>query len=300
MTENQAFEILAKSGRPRDARVVLRWILEKEAAGRDLSFMESARVRIAAWKLWRGIPVAKIIGKKWFYGMEFETGRATLDPRPDSETLVEAALNRAKADSRVLDLGTGTGCLVCSIVKNIPGATGVGVDISGAAVRCARRNVERLGLGGRVEIICGDFRKSYESAERRAQLWRRGFAATINRCKNLLCKFLTLTPLFALRSSLSFDIIVSNPPYIAVGDARVDAGARHDPAVALYAGPDGLSAYRAIASNAKGLLKTGGRLFIEIGAGQGAAVRGIFKGKGWRLVSSSKDLSGTERVLEFT
>ena len=270
-----------------------------------MPLFRTIRILWAARQLRRGVPVAKIIGRKWFYGMEFETNRHTLDPRPDSETLVEAVLDYVGAKNipplRILDLGTGTGCLICAIAKNIPNATGVGIDISRGAVRVARRNVARLGLTDRIKITRGDF----------------------NKISNLKSQI-----------SNDFDIIISNPPYIARGDARVDAGARHDPACALYAGADGLDAYRAIARGARRLLtpggrsrhpthreqssrrgpgrgndKSAGRIFLEIGAGQGDSVREIFAaagksrqsaGKGgWRFVRSHDDLSGIERVLIF-
>ncbi|MCL2538534.1 MAG: peptide chain release factor N(5)-glutamine methyltransferase [Alphaproteobacteria bacterium] len=259
MTLNQAFQILARASNPRDAKVVLNSIQGK-------SFLRF-RIHFAARKLRRGVPVAKIVGKKWFYGMEFETSRHTLDPRPDSETLVEAVLeNKNNKNMKILDLGTGTGCLICSIVKNIPGATGVGIDISRAVIRIARRNVKRHGLEDRVKILRGNFNNLNHKSE------------IINQ---------------------KFDIIISNPPYIAIGDLRVDAGAMHDPKIALYAGADGLDAYRAIAKSAREHLAPGGKIFLEIGAGQGDAVREVFTRNEWQFVGSYDDLSEIERVLVF-
>ncbi|MCL2017680.1 MAG: peptide chain release factor N(5)-glutamine methyltransferase [Alphaproteobacteria bacterium] len=255
MTINQAFEILKRSSNMHDARVVLKGLCKND----KLSLADFVRVWLAAWRLRRGIPVAKIIRRKWFYGLEFETGHATLDPRPESETLIEAVLASDKKPARILDMGTGTGNLICSLVKNIPGATGIGIDISGGACRIARRNVKRLELEDRIKILKKDF--AY--------------------------------------SAFVFDVIISNPPYIAFGDKRVDSKAWHDPTVALYAGSDGLDAYRIIACSAYDALKSGGRLFLEIGQGQGNAVRNIFMKKGWYFVASKNDLSGTERVLEF-
>ena len=263
MTEKQAFELLAKSGNSRDARVVLDGIRSDRIRPRlNISFIESIRIRRAAQQLRRGVPVAKIIGRKWFYGMEFETGRHTLDPRPESETLVDAVPQQI-SNTFILDLGTGTGNLICALVKNLPNATGVGIDKSLRACRVARRNVRRLGLSDRIKIIRGDF-----------------------------CKVQTGTDLF--------DIIVSNPPYIAVGDMRVNRGAQHDPKLALYAGADGLNAYRAIARTARAIIKPGGRIFLEIGAGQGNEVRKIFKNAGWRFIDSKNDLAGIERVVVFS
>jgi release factor glutamine methyltransferase len=313
---NQAFEILAKSGNAHDARIVLDWILSKCDIRKHMSIISYLVFRIsvsrAAWKLRRGIPVAKIVGKKWFYGLEFETGGATLDPRPDSEILVEAVLGYVSSrgigafapmdpgsgqdqalknisdrkniynsqphqvpdnfshsaknfrdDTCILDLGTGTGCLICSIIKNIPNATGIGIDKSMRACRVARRNVRNLGLDDRIKIIRKDFKSQI------------------------------------INHKSQFDIIISNPPYIATGDPQVDAGARHDPKMALYAGADGLSAYRAIAKSVRRLLKPGGQIFLEIGADQGNAVREIFAANSWKFASAHNDLGGIERVLAF-
>jgi len=240
----------------------------------------------------RGIPVAKIIGRKWFYGLEFETGRHTLDPRPDSETLVEAVLEytvsfrglpqcgKPRNDTTILDLGTGTGNLICALIKNIPNASGIGIDRSFRAVCVARRNVKRLGLSDRIEI----FKENFNSVGKGIRHKTYG----INGKRYALCPM-----------PYAFDIIVSNPPYIAIGDPRVDMGARHDPATALYAGSDGLGAYRAIAANARKLLKPSSRIFLEIGAGQGDAVRNIFRANGWQFIAAKKDLGGIERVLVF-
>ncbi len=265
MDLNQAFIILQKSGGSHAAKIIINKLSQTKNSS-SLAF------RFAVWRaaqqLRRGVPVAKIINEKWFYGLPFYTNRHTLDPRPDTETMVEAVLKakgkRQKANGiRILDLGTGTGCLICSIIKNLDGASGVGIDKSCGALRVAQKNVKDLGLADRIKIIRGDFTSN-----------------------------LKLHP-------SSFDIIISNPPYIAPGDARVDAGALHDPKIALYSGHDGLDAYRAIAKNARAWLNTGGRIFLEIGAGQGNDVRKIFTDYGWTFAESYKDLGNTERVLEF-
>lgn len=256
MDLNQAFIILQKSGGSHAAKI----ILDKLQGTKNSS---SLAFRFSIWRAARqlrhGVPVAKIIHEKWFYGLPFYTNRHTLDPRPDSETLVEAVL-KAKG-IRILDLGTGTGCLICSIVKNLPSATGIGVDISRQAICVAQRNVKNLGLDGRIKIIRGNFNSQLKLSK--------------------------------------FDIIISNPPYIAPGDARIDAGTLHDPKLALYSGNDGLGAYRSIAKNARAWLNTGGRIFLEIGADQGNDVRKIFTNQGWTFIDSYKDLGDTERVLEF-
>ncbi|MDR2770200.1 MAG: methyltransferase, partial [Rickettsiales bacterium] len=199
MTDNQAFKLLSRRACARDARVVL--------AG--LPSLGLPRVVRAALLLWRGVPVAKIIHNKWFYGLPFYTDRHTLDPRPDSEALVGAVVGAGP--ERILDLGTGTGCLLCAILKNLPASSGVGIDRSRAALRVARKNVRLLELGGRAAVGRGTFARP-RVVER------------------------------------DFDAIVANPPYIPRGDLRVNAGARHDPGAALYGGADGLKYYRELAA----------------------------------------------------
>ncbi|MBD5401068.1 peptide chain release factor N(5)-glutamine methyltransferase [bacterium] len=251
MKINQAFTILQRAGGIRAARI----ITENNAKLSRLSVFFMARA------LRRGVPVAKIIHKKWFYGLSFYTNMHTLDPRPDTETLVVAVLNDTAPDARILDLGTGTGCVLISVVKNIPGAFGVGVDVSRGAARVARRNVRAL-CPGAVQII----RRSYHVSK---------------------------------MPGAPFDVIVSNPPYIARGDTRVDAGAMHDPARALYAARDGYAEYEIIAKNARAWLCDGGRIYLEIGDGMSARVRDIFTCAGWKFNRAEKDLAGIVRVLVF-
>ncbi len=252
MKINQAFTILQRAGGVRAARIIT-------DNNRKLSRI---RVFFIARKLRRGVPVAKIIHQKWFYGLDFYTDRHTLDPRPDTETLVSAVVADCGARSpRILDLGTGTGCILVSLIKNIPGARGQGVDISRGAVRVARRNVAAH-VPGRADIL----RRSYHHSD----------------VPGAPC-----------------DVIVSNPPYIARGDARVDAGARHDPASALYAAAGGYGEYIIIARTARKWLLEGGRIYLEIGDGMAARVREIFKSAGWSFVRAESDLAGITRVLVF-
>lgn len=255
MEINQAFTILNRAGGLRAARI----ITENTA---NLSYFNVWRM---ARQLRRGTPVAKIIGQKWFYGLKFRTNRHTLDPRPDTETLVAAVIADCGNDTapRILDLGTGTGCIIGALVKNIHGATGVAIDRSRGAARTARANMRDLGLVSRVRVM----RARFDNPR-------------------------------ALRPG-EFDIIVSNPPYIARGDTRVDAGAMYDPEMALYAENDGLAAYESIAPNAWRWVRPGGKIYLEIGAGQTDAVRDIFTRAGWTFVRAARDLGGIERVLIF-
>lgn len=254
MKINQAFTILQQSGGIRAARIITE----------NIKKLSGIRVRIMAHKLRCGVPVAKIIGQKWFYGLKFYTNKHTLDPRPDTETLVHAAISdyRSNIPSRILDLGTGTGCIICSLVKNIQNTSGVAVDISYRALRVARKNIKSLELEHKIKTARGSFTNPRLTSEK-------------------------------------FDIIVSNPPYIAYDDKRVDSGAKHDPKLALYAKNNGLNAYESIAKNAKNWLKNNGKLYLEIGIEQGTDIKNIFYKNGWHFVCSHNDLSGTERVLVF-
>ena len=211
-----------------------------------------------------GMPVAKIIHEKWFYGLKFYTNRHTLDPRPDTETLVSAVISDKMDDTpiKILDLGTGTGCIICALVKNIKNAHGTAIDKSRPALHVARRNIHALGLADRI-------RTKHASFEHKRNI------------------------------SETFDIIVSNPPYIAKNDTRVNDGALHDPKMALYAKNNGLAAYKSIAKNAHSWLKDGGKLYLEIGIDQGIDIKNIFIQNGWDLLRSENDLSGIERVLVF-
>ena len=255
MDKNQVFTILQNSGGTRAARIITD----------HLKNPSRIKVLLIARKLRRGTPVAKIINEKWFYGLKFFTNRHTLDPRPDTETLVSAVISDCNNDiaPRILDLGTGTGCIICALTKNIPDASGVAVDLSRPALRVTRRNIRTLGLTNRIATRHASFNQPINFGER-------------------------------------FDIIVSNPPYIAHDDPRVNVGATHDPKMALFATNNGLSAYESIAKNAHKWIKQHGKLYLEIGLGQGADVKNIFIKNSWDLSRTENDLSGTERVLVFT
>ncbi|MCR4917513.1 MAG: peptide chain release factor N(5)-glutamine methyltransferase [Alphaproteobacteria bacterium] len=252
MKINQAFEILKKYGDVRAARI----ITDKF---KKLSWW---RVWFMAHQLNRGMPVAKIVHQKWFYGLPFYTNRHTLDPRPDTETIVAAVISDNPKCPKILDLGTGTGCIISALAKNIPGASGVGIEKSFAAARIARRNIKNLKLESKVKILHGSFANPNLTSEK-------------------------------------FDVIVSNPPYIADGDKRVNSGAKHDPKIALYAKNNGLAAYEHIARNATKWIKPNARIYLEIGAGQAPDVKKIFENNKWQYVRSDKDLCGITRVLVF-
>ncbi|MEM9625093.1 MAG: peptide chain release factor N(5)-glutamine methyltransferase [Pseudomonadota bacterium] len=215
-------------------------------------------------------PLAQIIGRKEFWSLDFRISSDVLCPRPDSECLIEAALadvNRRSRSAvwpgRILDLGTGSGCLLLTLLSECPAASGIGVDICEKALSIARSNGERLALSGRVQWLCGDW------------------GAAING---------------------SFDLIVSNPPYITTGEARSLAPEVRcfEPPTALFAGRDGLDAYRVLANDLHRLLSPEGTAFLEIGAGQAEAVEELFDVKGLRNVGRRHDLTGIDRCLIVT
>lgn len=187
-------------------------------------------------------PVSRIVGRREFYGREFIVTPATLDPRPESETLVEAALGLVPRDVpvRILDICTGTGCLLLTLLAELPLATGTGTDISVAALEVARANARELGLEQRTDWVETDLAD--------------GIAGR-------------------------FDLVVANPPYIPSGDiAGLAPEVRmHDPTLALDGGPDGLAPYRRIIAQAHDLA-AGGAVVLELGAGQADAVEAMIRG----------------------
>ena len=208
-------------------------------------------------------PFAYLTGRVGFWTLELEVSPATLIPRADSETLVEAALAACPdkgAARRVLDLGTGTGALLLAVLSEFPAASGVGIDIKPAAVALAERNAVRLGLADRAGFLAGDW------------------AAAV------------LSP---------FDLILCNPPYI---ESAAIAGlmpevAQHEPASALDGGADGLAAYRRIIADLPRLLAPRGLAVLELGQGQQAAVEALGKAAGFRPEACSADLGGVPRAL---
>lgn len=210
-------------------------------------------------------PVARIVGAREFWSMALAVGPDVLVPRPDTETVVELALDMIGAAHRteplhVLDIGTGSGALLLALLKELPHATGVGTDISEGALQIARGNAERHGLASRCSFANADIAA--------------GVAGPV-------------------------DLIVSNPPYIAHDDiAGLEPDVRdYDPALALDGGPDGLNCYRAIAAAASGLLVPGGRLVVELGQGQEKAVSGLFSAAGLTAHETRRDLAGIPRAL---
>jgi release factor glutamine methyltransferase len=208
-------------------------------------------------------PMSHVLGKREFWSLDFQVTPDTLDPRPDSETLVEAVLEFTidrKRCLRVLDLGTGTGCLLLAILSELPNATGVGVDISPAALEIAKVNSAALGLDGRAEF--------------RLAQWDAGLDG-------------------------DFDIVVSNPPYIPTGELELlePEVARFEPRLALDGGGDGLSEYRALAPVIARRVRGPGIAVIELGAGQSGPVVEIMTSAGLHISGQRHDLGGVTRCL---
>lgn len=203
-------------------------------------------------------PVSQITGQRQFWGRSFRVTPDTLDPRPETEALVAEAVTRPFL--KMLDLGTGTGCILLSCLASMPMATGLGVDISPAALAVAEGNAQALGLAGRARFAPSDW-----------------FSAVTGR----------------------FDLIVSNPPYIAADEmAALSPEVRDwEPHLALTPGGDGLDAYRAIAQGAPARLMSGGRLMVEIGPTQGQAVAALFARAGLADIRILPDLDGRDRVV---
>ena len=208
-------------------------------------------------------PMALIVGRQGFWTLDLLVSEATLIPRADSETLIEATLaarpDRSSVRS-ILDLGTGTGALLLAALAEYPGAVGVGVDRNPAACALAAANAARNGLAGRTAMVCADW----------------------------------AAPLLG-----AFDLVLANPPYVPRAEVAVlmPEVARFEPALALDGGPDGLDAYRAILPALPRLLAARGVAAVEHGAGQGDAVAALAEAAGLRVVARARDLGGVGRVL---
>lgn len=210
-----------------------------------------------------GEPMARISGRRSFRGLDFAVSRETLDPRPDSEALVEATLDLLPqaACARIADLGTGSGCLLLALLWERPGCRGLGLDLSEGALRTARFNAQRLGLAERVCFVRGSW------------------AA-------------------ALRTG-GIDLLIANPPYIRRDEIpELPREVREfDPPLALDGGADGLDAYRAILADASRCLRADGVLALEIGWDQGTAVCALAEQAEFENVSLHRDLGGRDRVV---
>jgi release factor glutamine methyltransferase len=250
-----------------DARILIGHALGLDhpglAAAEKQTISEPAASRIealAARRIARE-PVARIVGEKEFWGLLFKITPAVLVPRPETETVVELALSLVDrtASLRIADLGTGSGAILLALFSELADARGIGFDISAEALDVARANAERLGFADRAEFA--------------------------------LCDFAAVEG--------TFDLVVSNPPYVATGDiaALAPEVRNYDPRGALDGGDDGLAAYRAIAPNALRVIAPGAHLVVEIGAGQEQTVSALFSHNGLAVCAVRHDLSGIPRAL---
>jgi release factor glutamine methyltransferase len=267
-----AASTLAKAGidEPRRcARALLAAALDLSAAEifahpeRKLIPAQQARIAAMLDRMLAHEPLSRIVGRREFWGLEFRLSADTLDPRPESETVVDSVLARLPDRDRAyrfLDLGTGTGILLLALLSEYKAASGVGVDVAPGAAVTARDNAARLGIGARAHFIAGS--------------WA---AALTGR----------------------FDAVIANPPYIerAALDALPPEVRLYDPIRALDGGDDGLAAYRAITADLRRLLSPGGLFVTEIGQGQASAVAEILTRHGLQVDGTASDLAGIERVV---
>ena len=213
-----------------------------------------------------GEPIAYITGVKEFWSLNFNVTPETLIPRPDSETIVQSVLDTITNHMdrlSILDLGTGSGCLLLALLSELPNAKGVGIDISPATCKIAKKNAKELGLNNRAKFYRGN--------------WMEGILD-------------------------QFDIIVTNPPYIAEPDIKLlDREIQlFEPHLALSGGPDGVSAYRLIAKGSIARLKTAGILVVEIGINQAQSIKNIFIENGLEIIKTQRDFSNIERCILAT
>ena len=251
-----------------DAEVLLRHVMgwEREqllrAPETEVTAEQGGRLAAMAAARCAGVPVARLLGRKEFWSLQFALSKETLIPRPESETLVAAALEGfgETAAWRILDLGCGCGCLLLALLWERRRASGLGIDISAGAVATAAGNARALGLGAAACFRQGD--------------WAAGIAER-------------------------FDLVVSNPPYIPSRDiAGLQAEVRlHDPRLALDGGADGMDALRAVVEAAALRLRPGGRLLVETGDGQARRVAAYMAGRGYGQVAIRRDIAGAERVV---
>ena len=265
-TVKAALEELMTSMDRTDATVIMAEVLGVNRAWiaanpmRILTETQDAQIDMLGAQRALGRPVAYLLNRREFYGRDFALDGSVLIPRPETETLVEAALARMGPRGTFLDLGTGSGAIAVTLACTRPESKGMATDVSEAALRVARGNAERHHCGERIELARGSW---YEPVGDRR-----------------------------------FDVIVANPPYVAAGDPHLAQGdLRFEPPEALTDGsPDGLASIRAIVAGAKDHLRTGGWLLFEHGYDQAQAVRPILESGGFGSIISLPDLAGIPRV----
>lgn len=265
--DNARFEarlLLAHAG-----GVTAEWLIAHGGEVAPAAAVETLRALTA--RRVRREPIAYVVGEREFWGLPFKVSPAVLVPRPDSETLIEAALALMpgrREPWRIVDLGVGSGCLLLTLLREFPNASGVGMDASAAALTMAATNAVALGVAARLRLVEGDWRQ----------------------------------PGWAERLGGPFDLLVSNPPYVdtaAIAGLMPDV-ARFEPHLALDGGPDGLAAYRIIAGEAARLVGPGGRVLIEAGEGQAPEISALLSAAGFVPGRPWKDLGGIDRIVPAT
>jgi release factor glutamine methyltransferase len=267
----RAFAAHGLEAAPLEARLLLAHALRLDHAGliaaaaAALTAPDCARIAALAQRRFQREPVSRILGEKEFFSLTFALSPDVLVPRPETEILVETALQALarRQGLRMADLGTGSGAILLSVLHARSDASGVGTDRSEAALRVAQHNAVRLHLADRAAFVACDFTSALGAP---------------------------------------FDLLVSNPPYVARGDLPTLAPEvrDHDPPLALDGGPDGLAAYRQIAADALRLLAPGGHLLVELGAGQAGPVGALFARTGLVQAAPPRvDLGGIPRVLDL-
>lgn len=229
---------------------------------RLLSPAESATYESLLTRRLGSEPIQYITEEQEFFGLSFEVSPDVLIPRPETEHLVEAVLERVAANARIVDVGTGSGAIAVALAHALPRAQVTAVDLSPAALEVARRNARRHAVSDRVTFLQSDLLAAFEGAD--------------------------------------FDAIVSNPPYVAEAEVLEPQVANYEPRSALYAGPTGMEIYERLIPQAETRLKPRGWLMLEIGFGQQPAVEALLKGSsaGWSTVSFIPDLQGIPRVIQ--
>ncbi|MBO6919418.1 MAG: peptide chain release factor N(5)-glutamine methyltransferase [Rhizobiaceae bacterium] len=271
---SQAFEDAGIDGALFESKVLLTGLLGfttvDVATKRDLELTcdQIDQARAATHQRVKGKPVYRILGWREFYGLKFHLSEATLEPRPDTEILVDVVLpytekfTREHGACKIIDLGTGTGAIALSLLHNCARATALGVDQAEDALATAQQNAKNLGLETRFDTLASDWLSNVSD---------------------------------------KFHIVVSNPPYISkneLDDLSVEVAA-HDPMLALDGGDDGLDAYRILAADIPKILLPSAITGVEIGWQQAEAVTDIFAEQGFSLIAQHKDLAGRDRVLLF-
>ncbi|MDG1020944.1 MAG: peptide chain release factor N(5)-glutamine methyltransferase [Emcibacteraceae bacterium] len=256
---------------PLDARLLISHIIPVTEidfainADQIVSNEQQNLIDILVQKREKRIPMSQIFGEKEFWSLSFKVTRDTLTPRPDSETLIEVALNEFEdknATLSILDLGTGSGCLLLTLLSELKNATGLGIDVSASAIKVANENATNLSLNNRATFLKSDwFEKLFKTKK--------------------------------------FDLIIANPPYIGLNEKPelTPEVCEHEPYSALFAGEEGLDDYRIIAADISSYMSEKSIIILEIGYRQSSAVKDIFEQKGFKNINVFQDLGGRDRCL---